>query len=460
MTDWINDIDGDELLNFLSRHKNPLSCMKNPQTFVRQLRDKLLISSDIYKTLKGSQDPETDLYDALDWITDNKKKYIHHFWKCVFEKHIMDKYPLLKKLQEKMFNRLKGNSQLGKHDVKPVVKRPVSVCDEEQPGPSSHVTQPAKPKASSSSVPKQTHSRIPVTCGGVAGLMDLNELTSRKAEQSAFWLMGSCILPLSFNFLEERREARSGKQASVLRMNLCLSTFLGRCTAEIFPAPQNSAVMYDNPLTFVRQLLDYKLITERIYEKIESSQDHEREIYKALILIENNKRAFIPRFWGCVFKKHIVDKYATLKELQEELKKTQFKVNSQLGEQNEVRPVVSVCDEEQPGSSSDMTQSVQQEASSSSVPREAHSRIPVTCGDVTGMMDVKELNLKLGRAKCIWVDGKPHTPTEFERLGGKEKSKNWKASIRYKNEPLSKYTITNNGQLRKKQRRRRTRRVL
>ncbi|KAJ0058183.1 hypothetical protein NL108_009059 [Boleophthalmus pectinirostris] len=213
-----------------------------------------------------------------------------------------------------------------------------------------------------------------------------------------------------------------------------------------------------NPETFVRQLRDKRLITEDIYKKIVRAKDPEPELYKALEWIQTTKKLFIYRFWSCVFEKHIIDKYPTVRELQTKLyKKAGHNVNSQLGGQNVVRPVVEVPDD-QPGSSSDITQPNEQARSSLSVPRTDQNLCLVTCGEVQGQMDANKLKNESysGKSKCILYGGMWLSSIEFKRVGGKETYKNWKRSIRYKNEPLSRYTVKN-GRLYKKPKRRKRR---
>ncbi|XP_050957954.1 uncharacterized protein LOC127159050 [Labeo rohita] len=78
------------------------------------------------------------------------------------------------------------------------------------------------------------------------------------------------------------------------------------------------------------------------------------------------------------------------------------------------------------------------------------NQLPVTCGDKEGTL----YRDKLARGeKCIFSKDKWFTGGEFEKFGGKEKSKNWKFSIRYENIPLMKYI--QEGRLQCQQRKRR-----
>ncbi|XP_016150281.1 nuclear body protein SP140-like isoform X4 [Sinocyclocheilus grahami] len=63
------------------------------------------------------------------------------------------------------------------------------------------------------------------------------------------------------------------------------------------------------------------------------------------------------------------------------------------------------------------------------------SELPVTCGDKDGVLHVVKYN---DMEKCIFSEGQWFKPNEFERFGGKERSKKWKTSIFWENFPLQK----------------------
>ncbi|XP_050954135.1 SP110 nuclear antigen, tandem duplicate 4 isoform X1 [Labeo rohita] len=64
------------------------------------------------------------------------------------------------------------------------------------------------------------------------------------------------------------------------------------------------------------------------------------------------------------------------------------------------------------------------------------SELPVTCGDKKGILHVKKYN---NMEKCIFSEDQWFKPSEFERFGGKERSKKWKTSIFCNNNPLQKF---------------------
>uniref|UniRef100_A0A8C1FA65 SP110 nuclear antigen, tandem duplicate 4 n=1 Tax=Cyprinus carpio carpio TaxID=630221 RepID=A0A8C1FA65_CYPCA len=67
------------------------------------------------------------------------------------------------------------------------------------------------------------------------------------------------------------------------------------------------------------------------------------------------------------------------------------------------------------------------------------SELPVTCGNKDGVLHVKKYN---DMEKCIFSEDQWFKPNEFERFGGKERSKKWKTSIFCDNIPLQKLIET------------------
>ena len=81
--------------------------------------------------------------------------------------------------------------------------------------------------------------------------------------------------------------------------------------------------------------------------------------------------------------------------------------------------------------------------SSQALPQAASSEIiAVKCGSATGdfyLEKFKGATGSKGGVKCILSRSKWFTPVEFESLGGKEKSKNWRRSIYHGNSQLGNY---------------------
>ena len=78
--------------------------------------------------------------------------------------------------------------------------------------------------------------------------------------------------------------------------------------------------------------------------------------------------------------------------------------------------------------------------SSQALPQAASSEIiAVKCGSATGDFYLEKFKGANGGMKCILSRSKWFTPVEFESLGGKEKSKNWRHSIYHGNSQLGNY---------------------
>ncbi|XP_055007656.1 nuclear body protein SP140-like protein isoform X3 [Boleophthalmus pectinirostris] len=355
MANPVEFIEREILLSFLENHKKKLSCMKNPLTFVRQLRDNNLITEDIYKKIEGAQNPEPKL--ALEWIQTTKKLFIHRFWSCVFEKHIIDKYPTVRELQRKLFK----------------------------------------------------------------------------------------------NFLEEK------PLLGFLHIN------------------KTKLSCMENPQTFVSQLRDYNLISKDQHSKISRMKSKERirsEVYSVLDFIETKRPESIKRFWSCVFKETILNKYPTLRLLRnslfdgsyasallevvesddtdkEKMSEEEMEVNKVELKSRKKRKKTTDDDEEiddeQPPTSTQVTPRLRKKSKKLcfSTPLKKGEKgdiwtkvqLPVTCGDLKGTLNRDRL---AKGEKCILVNGQWYTPPEFERRAGKEAYKNWKLSIYCRDTPLIK----------------------
>ncbi|XP_077414797.1 uncharacterized protein LOC144044334 isoform X2 [Vanacampus margaritifer] len=97
------DFPGDEeLLQFFHCSKTEMSCMENPHTFVRQLRDYDLIPEHFYKKVNRTKSKEAlkkGLYEILDWFERERSQRIKVFWRCVFKETIVNQYPTLQELR-------------------------------------------------------------------------------------------------------------------------------------------------------------------------------------------------------------------------------------------------------------------------------------------------------------------------------------------------------------------------
>ncbi|CAL8314667.1 unnamed protein product [Arctogadus glacialis] len=132
-----------------------------------------------------------------------------------------------------------------------------------------------------------------------------------------------------------------------------------------------------------------------------TSQDEMREnLYTFLCWIEEERPETIKLFCTCVFKEFLVTRYPTLKRLRDILIDGSLpnRENAEIGTL-------------------------------------ASNRLPVTCGDKQGTL----YRDKLEKGEpCIRSSKKLLTPMEFEKLGGKHSSKNWKQSILHQGTPLKK----------------------
>ncbi|XP_038136233.1 nuclear body protein SP140-like [Cyprinodon tularosa] len=105
--DPLDFLETDELLRFFHARKTEMSCMKNPQTFLSQLRDHNLIPEDKYQSIirmKSKNKIRTGVYDILDWLENKNSEHIQLFWRCVFKDVIMTQYPKIKELHTSLMD--------------------------------------------------------------------------------------------------------------------------------------------------------------------------------------------------------------------------------------------------------------------------------------------------------------------------------------------------------------------
>ncbi|XP_016370227.1 nuclear body protein SP140-like isoform X3 [Sinocyclocheilus rhinocerous] len=102
----LNFLTTEELLFFLHRKKTEISCIEQPHRFLTQLRDHDLVPEKLFENVKKkrSREQKKDVYKVLDWVEKNKPQYIHQFWRCVFEDHILQLYPTLRMLRKSLLD--------------------------------------------------------------------------------------------------------------------------------------------------------------------------------------------------------------------------------------------------------------------------------------------------------------------------------------------------------------------
>ncbi|XP_073349917.1 uncharacterized protein [Pagrus major] len=268
--DELHDLEPDKLLSFLRVKKTELSCMENPHTFIRQLRDHNLIPGDRYemRRMRSKDILKKAFYEALDWLERERSQHIRLFWRSVFNETIMNQYPTLRLLRyslldgsfesdiqlpervekEDMDKRKRkelpedeeGEGKKAKSAKRKRKQKRKSVSDEEeeQAGPSSPVTPRQKKKSKkicfSSPLKKGEKSdiwtwplyksQLPVTCGRQEGTLYRRKLA--KGEK--------CILVNKQWFTPSEFERLAGKRSSGnWRLSIrCKGTPLGELIQE------------------------------------------------------------------------------------------------------------------------------------------------------------------------------------------------------------------------------------
>ncbi|XP_041736822.2 nuclear body protein SP140-like protein [Coregonus clupeaformis] len=254
---------------------------------------------------------------------------------------------------------------------------------------------------------------------------------------------------------------------------------------QFFHCSRTEMSCMEKPHTFLNQLRDHHLIPEKMHKnliRMKSKELREKGVYQVLDWVEAERPDSIKLFWNCVFRDHLLQKYPTLRLLQNRLLNGSFTFYEKLPEKVEKEEVedkkkkASVegeeeeeeeeekktgrrkrkqkkrsgsMEEEQPSTSTQSTPSqkrkVQRPKYCSTLRKGVKAdiwtwpiykiQLPVNCGDKEGMLN----RVKLAKGeRCIVVQGRWLTPSVFEEFGGKKNSKNWKYSIRCRDTTLGK----------------------
>ncbi|XP_007904635.1 autoimmune regulator isoform X2 [Callorhinchus milii] len=214
----------------------------------------------------------------------------------------------------------------------------------------------------------------------------------------------------------------------------------------------------DKMFPFLHNLRDKQIITNEKFKEIEAlaeQKDTNEAIYLLLSWLEKSDPSTLRKFWNCLFKDFNLQKYPKLLPLQEALSKDVTKdqrkdtsLNHSLRKSvkrnhPDKEPTTSRMKSDQIKDSiiepKDKGHDEEKQKTIDHKPRKERfhsqpadltsSELPVSCGSKTGTLHKKKL-AKGNSVKCIQVGKDWYSPKEFEDLGGRSRSRNWKTSIR------------------------------
>ncbi|XP_058625102.1 nuclear body protein SP140-like protein isoform X1 [Onychostoma macrolepis] len=237
--DPLDFLTNEELLFFFHRKKTEISCIEQPRRLLTQLCDHDLVPEKLFenvKKMRSREQKEKGFYEVLDWLEKNRPQYMHQFWRCVFEDHILQLYPTLRILRNSLLDgtfklyekppdvetlteeESEGKPEKGKEKSykRKTSKDGRSSEDSDDPGPSSTSTpkrrKPAKKPSFSSPVKKGDKQEIwtwpiyktqlPVTCGDKEGTLYRDKLPEGE----------KCILSKGCWFTPTAFEKFAGKE--------------------------------------------------------------------------------------------------------------------------------------------------------------------------------------------------------------------------------------------------------
>ncbi|GAA6072329.1 nuclear body protein SP140-like protein [Tachysurus ichikawai] len=204
--DQLNVLTHDELVSFFRRKKAEISCIEEPNTLLRQLRDHDLVPKDLYKKVtkrRNKKRIEEGVSEILDSLENKGEEFVKRFWSCVFQDHIQQKYPVFRFLRNSIQDGSFGNyvklpnaekpsrsnegERQGKKQAqkKAAKKRKIAdkEADEEEAGSSSGSRQKKAATEPKSSLLLH-RGELLVTCGDKRGTLDPDKLA--KGETCVF----------------------------------------------------------------------------------------------------------------------------------------------------------------------------------------------------------------------------------------------------------------------------------
>ncbi|XP_074513308.1 uncharacterized protein LOC141781438 [Sebastes fasciatus] len=409
--DWLEE---DELLRFFRRHKTEMSSMENPHMFLNQLRDHDLVPEDHYKKvsrMKSKDNIKKGLYGILDWLEKERSKSIKNFWRCVFREKILNQYPTLRELRNRLMDgsfqfetqepetveteetdegkrKDLSDDEEGEENQASSVKKKMklrsekSVCDdeEEQPGPSS-CSSPRKKSQKTSPLKKGEKNDIwtwtmfkhqfPVTCGQKGGILNRDRLA--KGEE-CIAVEKQWFTPNEFQTFAERKSCKNWKWS--IR---CKDTSLGKLIKEGHLKAGNYRRKCKKAKTSLFPSGDVVTVSEEEEDKDEDEdedcdQDKEDQISSSS-------------------------------------KESSMAVTDEEGEEQP---------EQQPEASPDSGRKV----------------FKVTCGDLAGTLHKKRFASGT-RGKSIRTETSWMSPVEFMKEASCPTDASWRKDIKYEGEPLS-----------------------
>lgn len=197
--------------------------------------------------------------------------------------------------------------------------------------------------------------------------------------------------------------------------------------------------MIRDPVMLLRHLKDNKIITEA-HEIAYDPEHSDGSVYGVLDFIEKRGEKHVRRFWNCVNQEHILERYYEIYELIQALKNESGFLPDGSRVVAEEHETSERSERRQSMESSTSFGETQRDSVASDTPldlwnRPEHKRwLPVQCGEVEGLLDRDRLFKR--EQNCIQIEGQLIKPFQFEEMGGKGNSKNWKMSILCQGTPL------------------------
>ncbi|XP_011476750.1 nuclear body protein SP140-like protein isoform X4 [Oryzias latipes] len=381
--DPLDFLESAQLQRFFQSRKTELSCLENPQTFLSQLRDYNIIPEDRYKkviNMKSKDKTRMAIRKILEWLERERSEHIRLFWRCVFKEIILSQYPILRQMR----NSLMDGSFLFDGQLPPTVEK-------EEKG--------KKKNTETSSVKNKKISKN--TCG------------------------------------DEEQPGTSSHMTPCQKKSKKVAVVSPKKGEKIWTSPNELPVTCGNMEgTLFQEILpqgsfQFNKLFPTTVEKEEKGKKMNNEASSA----KNKKRSK-----NTCGDKEQPGTSSQMTPCQKKFKKTAF-ASPNKGEEIWTLPTFK---NQLPVPCRNMEGILNQDILAQAVPKKEDkiwtsptfkNQLPVTCGNMAGILFPKKL---AQGEKCIQVMDQWFTPLEFQEFAGKEKSKNWKLSIKYEDITLGK----------------------
>ncbi|XP_065108904.1 uncharacterized protein [Paramisgurnus dabryanus] len=205
------------LFDIFCKNKTKISTISDPGMLLRHLKDNKIITEAHLESALDPENSDENVYKVLDYIEKKGSKCVRRFWKCVNEKHILERYPQIFELTQSLEQELRKYSPAGSHVVEnanEATKRSNKREAREEPSTTFTETQrdfyPMDTSQNLWDIPSNER-WLPVKCGEIEALLDREGLYKR--EQKIIKIEEQLITPFRFEEMGGKGHVKNWKMS-------------------------------------------------------------------------------------------------------------------------------------------------------------------------------------------------------------------------------------------------------